>query len=237
MENEDQTERIDRYLDDALTPEEKITFENEMTADPDFRLEVEAQEAVRELISSQAEKEGLRSLFATFHSEMETASAIGEKKQGNADLLKKKKGIQRKLQWGNWSYTAIAASVAILIIGVWTVWNNLNQNGNNLPNGQEIRVDERNEVFRVPLLSWKTVDFKPVVQDKQMIDATIIRSKEYRSHYRFTDILEIYSDKLTEKQQKISIAYDVDTKQYRLHIGNTSYTIRKTEEITPLTQP
>ncbi|SEI69020.1 hypothetical protein SAMN05216327_103266 [Dyadobacter sp. SG02] len=237
MENEDQTERIDRYLDDALTTEEKLAFDNEMATNPEFRLEVEAQEAVRELISSQAEKEGLRTLFATFHAELETAAAMDDQQHGNADLLEKKKGIQRKLQWGNWSYTAIAASVAILIIGVWTVWNNQKTTGTGEPNGQEIRVDERNEVFRIPLLSWKTVDFKPVVQEKRMIDATIIRSKTYHSHYRFTDILEIYSDTLTEKQQKISIAYDVETKQYRIHIGDSSYPIRKTDEITPLTQP
>lgn len=232
MENEDKTERIDRYLDDALTHEEKLAFENEMAANPDFRLEAEAQEAVRNLISSRAEKEDLRRMFETFHAELHAVPTAADERNS-----KEKKGILRKLEWGNWSYTAIAASVAILIIGVWTVWNNQNLTGKVVPGGQEIRVDERNEVFRLPLLSWKTVDFKPVLQDKQMIDATIIRSKEYRSHYRFTDILEIYSDKLTEKQQKISIAYDVDTKQYRLHIGNSSYPIRKTEQITPLTQP
>lgn len=237
MENEDRTERIDRYLDEALSPEEKVAFENEMAADADFRLEVEAQEAVRNLISSQAEKEDLRNLFATFHTEMETAPVMDEEKQSREDLRKKKKGILRKLDWGNWSYTAIAASVAILIIGVWTVWNNTRPGGGEITNGQEIRIDERNEVFRIPLLSWKTVDFKPVLQDRQMIDATIIRSEEYRLHYRFTDILEIYSDKLTEKQQKISIAYDVDTKQYRLHIGTSIYLIRKTEQITPLNHP
>ncbi|SDE30327.1 hypothetical protein SAMN04487996_104304 [Dyadobacter soli] len=237
MENEDPTERIDRYLDETLTPAEKAAFESEMAADADFRLEVEAQEAVRNLISNQAEKEDLRQLFATFHSEMEAAPARKDAEQDNEDLLKRKNGIQRKLNWGNWSYTAIAASVAILIIGVWTVWNNINQTDNGLTGNQEIRVDERNEVFRVPLLSWKTVDFKPVLQDKQTIDATIIRSKAYRSHYRFNDILEIYSDKLTEKQQKISIAYDVDTRQYRLHIGKSSYAIRKTDEIMPLPLP
>lgn len=235
MENEDQTERIDRYLDDALTPEEKIAFENKIAADADFRLEVEAQEAVRNLISSQAEKEDLRRLFTTFHDEMHVIPVASREQE--EDQSKQKKGILRKLQWGNWSYSAIAASVAILIIGVWTVWNNIDQTGNDVTGNQEIRVDERNEVFRVPLLSWKTVDFKPVLQDKQLIDATIIRNREYRSHYRFTDILEIYSDKLTEKQQKISIAYDVDTQQYRLHIGNSSYRIRKMEQITPLTQP
>ena len=235
MENEDQTERIDRYLDDALTPEEKIAFENEIAADADFRLEVEAQEAVRNLISSQAEKEDLRRLFTAFHNEMHVIP-VASREQEEVHS-RKKKGILRKLQWGNWSYSAIAASVAILIIGVWTVWNNIDQTANDVTGNQEVRVDERNEVFRVPLLSWKTVDFKPVLQDKQLIDATIIRSREFRSHYRFTDILEIYSDKLTEKQQKISIAYDVDTQQYRLHIGNNSYRIRKTEQITPLTQP
>ena len=114
MENEDRTERIDRYLDEALTPQEKVAFENEMSADADFRLEVEAQEAVRNLIGSQAEKEDLRRLFATFHSEMETASVRDEEKQSHEDLFKKKKGIVRRLDWGNWSYTAIAASVAIL---------------------------------------------------------------------------------------------------------------------------
>ncbi|GGH46789.1 hypothetical protein GCM10007423_46800 [Dyadobacter endophyticus] len=232
MENEDKTERIDRYLDDMLTPEEKIAFEAEMAANPDFRFEMEAQEAVRNLISSQAEKEDLRRMFTTFHHELDALPIAADESSS-----KKKKGILRKLQWSNWSYSAIAASVAILIIGVWTVWNNINPAGNNATGNQEIRVDERNEVFRVPLLSWKTVDFKPVLQDKQLIDATIIRSREYRSHYRFNDILEIYSDKLTEKQQKISIAYDVDTKQYRLHIGNNSYPIRKAEQITPLTQP
>jgi hypothetical protein len=236
MENEDRTERIDRYLDDALTQEEKLAFEIEMAADPDFQLEVEAQEAVRNLISSQAEKEGLRHLFTTFHTELQATPAATEEEEESSSQ-QQKRGIQRKLQWGNWSYTAIAASVAILIIGVWTVWNNLKPTGSDLTNGQEVRVEGHNEVFRIPLLSWKTVDFRPVLQDKQMIDATIIRSKDYRSHYRFGDILEIYSDKLTEKQQKISIAYDVDTKQYRLHIGNNSYPIRKTEQITPLTQP
>lgn len=236
MENEDRTERIDRYLDDALTPEEKLAFETEMAADPDFQLEVEAQEAVRNLISSQAEKEGLRHLFATFHTELQLVQATTDEHEESSSQ-QQKKGIQRKLQWGNWSYTAIAASVAILIIGVWTVWNNIRPTGSDVTSGQEIRIDARNEVFRIPLLSWKTVDYKPVLQEKQMIDATIIRSKAYRSHYRFGDILEIYSDKLTEKQQKISIAYDVDTKQYRLHIGNNSYPIRKTEQITPLIQP
>jgi hypothetical protein len=234
MENENQTERIDHYLDDALAPEEKFAFENEMAANPDFRLEVEAQEAVRSLIDSQAEQEGLRNLFGTFHAELDAVPVALDEADSS---WKNNKGIRRKLQWGNWSYTAIAASVAILIIGVWTVWNNQNQTGNDVTNSQEIRVDERNEVFRVPLLSWKTVGFKPVLQDKLMIDATIIRSKEYRSHYRFTDILEIYSERLTEKQQKISIAYDVDKKEYRLHIGNNSYPIRKTDQITPLTQP
>lgn len=236
MENEDRTERIDQYLDDALTQEEKLAFETEMAADPDFQLEVEAQEAVRNLISSEAEKEGLRHLFATFHTELEAAPAATDEEE-ESSAHKPKKGIQRTLHWGNWSYMAIAASVAILIIGVWTVWNNIRPTGSDITNNQEIRIDTRNEVFRIPLLSWKTVDFKPVLQSKQMIDAAIVRSKDYRSHYRFTDILEIYSDKLTEKQQKISIAYDVDTQQYRLHIGNNSYPIRKTEQITPLTQP
>ncbi|MCF0073498.1 hypothetical protein LZD49_23670 [Dyadobacter sp. CY261] len=236
MENEDRTERIDRYLENTLSPAKKIAFENEMAANADFRLEVEAQEAVRNLISSQAEKENLRQLFATFHAEMEAMPTGKEESQVN-EYLQNKKGIQRQLQWSNWSYMAIAASVAILIIGVWTVWNNTKLTGGLTGNKSEIRVDERNEVFRVPMLSWKTEGFKPVLQDRRMIDVTIVRSKEYHSHYRFTDILEIYSDKLTEKQQKISIAYDVDLQQYRLHIGKSSYTIRKTEQIAPLRQP
>nr|WP_295934283.1 hypothetical protein [uncultured Dyadobacter sp.] len=229
MENEDRTERIDRYLDDELTAAEKIAFGNEMATDADLRLEVEAQEAVRNLISSRAEKEELRRMFAAFHSELNA----GGTQDVATEYLQKEKGILRKVKWGGWSYLAVAASVALTIIGVWTFIKVQEPLGNQTG----IRVESRNETFRVPLLTWRTVDFKPVLQDRRMIDVSIIRDQDHTSHYKFTNILEIYSDQLTEKQQKISIAYDVDTKQYRLHIGNSNYLIRKTEQITPLTQP
>lgn len=227
MENEERTERIDRYLDDELTAAERVVFGNEMAADADFKLEVEAQEAVRNLISSRAEKEELRRMFATFDSEMNTAGVQ------DREHLQEKKDIFRRVKWGGWSYLAVAASIALTIIGVWTFIRDegplVHQTG--------IRVESHNEAFRVPLLTWRTVDFKPVLQERRLIDVSIIRDQEHTLRYKFTDILEIYSDQLTEKQQKISIAYDVDTKQYRLHIGNSSYLIRKTEQITPLTQP
>lgn len=230
MEHETLTERIDRYLDDVLDPTEKAAFENEMTSDTELRLEVGAQEAMRGLIRSKAEKEDLQKLFDAFHTELNAGIPGDTRKRDNENEAGRKKGIIRKVQWRQWSYGAVAASVAIVLIGVWAVLKDRKLTGNQT----EIRVDNRQEAFRIPLLSWKTVDFKPVVQDRRMVDAAIIRHKDYHFHYRFTSILEIYSDKLTGKQQKISIAYDVGTKQYRLHIGSRSYPIRKTEEITPL---
>jgi hypothetical protein len=233
MENESKTELIDRYLDKELTAGETHSFEKDLSEDSDLRLEVQAQEAVRNLIRSKAEKESLQTLFNTFHAELNEDDSEEENVRELFRKNQEKKENVRKIIWGNWSYMAVAASVAIIIIGTWSVLKEKDTIGDRV----EVRIKGGSETFRAPMLTWKVVDFKPVLQDNQPMDVTIIRSKEHDFHYRFTHVLEIYSGTLTEKQQKISIEYDLDKKSYLLRIGSKSYPIRKTDQITPLVQP
>ncbi|WAC10148.1 anti-sigma factor family protein [Dyadobacter pollutisoli] len=232
MENESKTELIDRYLDQELSDGEKHSFEKDMSEDSGLRLEVQAQEAVRNLIRSKAEKDSLKKLFNTFHAEWNDDDSEEENVRELVGGDQEKKNV-KKVSWGNWSYLAVAASVAIMIIGTWSVLKEKDSIGDRV----EVRVKGGSETFRIPMLTWKVVDFKPVLQSNQPMDVTIIRSKQYDFHYRFTNVLELYSGTLTEKTQKISIEYDLDKQSYLLRIGSKSYPIRKTDEITPLIQP
>ena len=97
-----------------------------------------------------------------------------------------------------------------------------------------IRVNGKNEAFRVPFLTWRTINDKPVLQDKKFIDVVIIRKSKYPFHYRFNAVIELYSDTLSEKGEKITLQYDPDTRIYKLWIGRKVYLIKKTDKITPL---
>ncbi|CAG4994750.1 hypothetical protein DYBT9275_01459 [Dyadobacter sp. CECT 9275] len=236
-DDENKSEWIDRYLDEVLPPGERKDFENSMALDPDFRLEVEAQLAVRNLIVHQGEQASLRSMFDKFHlSLMEEEGMKEEDKipvlnsQENIPSEKKKEKVLR-VNWGNWSYMAIAASIAITIIGVWTV---LKKPSDMIGEQMGIRLNGKNEAFRVPFLTWSTLNDKPVLQDKKFIDVVIIRKPKYHFHYRFNAVIELYSDTLSEKGEKITLQYDRDTGIYKLWIGRKVYVIQKTDKITPL---
>ena len=126
-DDENKSEWIDRYLDEMLSPEERKSFENSMADNPDFRLEVDAQQAVRALIIRQGEQASLRKMFDEFHLSLVEEEEIKEadkipvlNSQENISSEKKKEKVLR-VNWGNWSYMAVAASIAITIVGVWTV--------------------------------------------------------------------------------------------------------------------
>jgi hypothetical protein len=237
MDDENKAELIDRYLDQELSPAEKTLFEQSLKNDTELKLEVEAQNAVRNMIILQGEKAALSKMFDAFHHQMETPETLAEENHDSKivvpDAESDKKRRSKKIfeiQWGNWSYMAVAASVALTIIGFWTVFKDRSV----FDDQMEIRNNADDEAFRIPFLTWRTVENKPVLQDRKFIDLKITRKTENKFHYRFKSFLEIYSDSLTGKNDKITLQYDQDSGVYKLWIGKRIYIIGKTDTIRPL---
>ena len=236
MDDENKAELIDRYLDEELSSDEKASFEASLEGDSDLKLEVEAQNAVRKLIKQQGEKAALLRMFEGFHETIGEKDITTNDSNGKILPLDKDLSINRrskklfKINWGNWSRIAVAASVALTILGVWTVVKDRNA----FDGVVEIRNNSDDEALRIPFLTWGTVDGKPSLQDRKFIDLKITRKTTYKFHYRFKSFLEIYSDSLTTKGEKITLQFDSDSKVYKLWIGKKVYLITKTEEIIPI---
>jgi|GEM_PF-3239211 len=234
--DENKAELIDRYLDEELSSDEKASFEALLEGDSDLKLEVEAQNAVRNMIRQQGEKAALLRMFEGFHETIGEKDIKKEDYNGKIIPLDENLSNNRrskklfKIDLGNWSRIAVAASVALTILGVWTVVKDRNA----FDGAVEIRNNSDDEALRIPFLTWGTVDGKPVLQDRKFIDLKITRKTRYKFHYRFKSFLEIYSDSLTAKGEKITLQFDSDSKVHKLWIGKKIFIIKKTEEIIPL---
>ena len=232
MDDENKAELIDRYLDEELSLSEKASFEASLDTDSDLKLEVEAQTAVRKIIQQQGEKAALRRMFVDFHTNLEKETISTSDSDEKVIPLDNNRHSKKlfKVSWRNWSPIAVAASVALTILGVWVIV----KDRNSFDDQFEIRNNADDEALRIPFLTWRTIDNKPVLTDRKFINLKITRKTRYKLHYRFKSFLEIYSDSLTGKGEKITLQFDPDTGVYKLWMGKKVYLITKTEEISPL---
>ena len=236
MDDENKTELIDRYLDEELSPAENESFESSLAVDSELRLEVEAQNAVRNMIKQQGEKADLLRIFDEFHESIAKENVLTPESHGKIidlnQILDESSHSKElfKVNWRNWVPVAVAASIALTILGVWTIV----KDRNDFNNQQEIRNNADDEAFRIPFLTWRTINNKPVLQERKLIDLKITRKTKYKFHYRFKSFLEIYSDTLNGNNEKITLQFDPDLRVYKLWIGKKVFFITKTEEIIPL---
>ncbi|MFN8349820.1 MAG: hypothetical protein U0X91_32770 [Spirosomataceae bacterium] len=229
MNEEPKTEQIDRYLDDEMMPAERTAFEDRLRLEEDLRLEVESQKAVKSFIQQQGERNELKQLLAIFHEEV--AATNKTVSSTDTDETELNTVPVKKIKWGEFSYLAIAASVALLIVSVWVF---MKEPGIEKP-GTEIRTgDNEPEKFRIPLLVWEKQNGVRVRQETRFMNAVISKNAAYPLHYRFTDQFELYLDRIPATRPKINLEYDNDTKAYKVWINGRTYPIRKTETITAL---
>lgn len=227
MNNEPKTEQIDRYLDDEMMPAERTAFEERLRLEEELCLELEAQKAVKSYIQLEGEKKELKSLFDSLHKDLSSENVIAE-----VDTKSKLQPTPiKKVNWGGFSYLAIAASVALMIVSVWVI---VKEMGPGKP-GMEIRnSDEKSEKFKIPLLIWEQQNGLRVRKETRFMDATIINDATRHLHYRFTDHFELYLNRIPTYGPKINIEYDNNTKAYKVWIDGRPYPIRKTNVSVPL---
>jgi hypothetical protein len=227
MEESKKTELIDRYLDDTLSPDEKKIVQERLETELEFQLEIEAQSAVRSLLQADGERQALQKLMDQYHRELSKGHTTDYKGELTAH---KKKGRMIRLNWGgNWPYMAIAASIALVLVGVWTVIKD-----KPIYNDFEVRHDPGHDMKRIPLLSWKTIDHKPSLIRSGFVNLKITSTAKKTLEYRFTSYLEIFSDSISIKTSRISLQHEQTAGTYKLWIDKKSYNIIKTDVITPL---
>jgi hypothetical protein len=225
INEEPKTEQIDRYLDDEMMPAERIAFEERLGQEEALRLELEAQKAVKNYIQLQGDKKELKSLFDSFHQNLSTDKPVSE--------IVRNKDIPipvQKFNWGGFSYIAIAASVALMIVSVWVIVKEISPG----KPGIEIRNGAESEKFKIPLLVWENQNGVRVRKETRFMDASIRKDIAHHLHYRFTDQFELFLNRIPAPRPKINLEYDNDTKAYKVWIDGQSYPIRKTMEIVPL---
>lgn len=229
INEEPKTEQIDRYLDNEMMPAERTAFEERLRLEESLRQETEAQKTVKNFIRQQGERNELKQLLNTFHKELLTADrAASESETG---VTEPETVPIRKLNRSGFSYFAIAASVALLIVSVWVF---MKEPGLEKP-GVEIRPGTTEpEKFRIPLLVWQRQNGVRVRKETRFMNAVINKNAAYPLHYRFTDQFELYLDRIPATRPKINLEYDNDTKAYKVWINGRTYPIRKTETITAL---
>lgn len=227
INEEPKTEQIDRYLDDEMMPAERTAFEERLRLEEELRLELEAQKAIKSYIQLQGEKKELKNLFDGFHADLSNKNNNSEKGINK----KTQPNPAKKFNWGGFSYLAIAASVALMIVSVWVI---VKEMSSGTP-GTEIRnSDEKSEKFRIPLLIWEQQNGVRVRKETRFMDAIIREDAVHHLHYRFTEQFELYLNGISTSRPKINLEYDNDTKAYKVWIDGRPYPIRKTNVIVPL---
>lgn len=108
--SEDAFDQLEAYLDGTLPEAERGAFEARLATDSTLREEVAAQRALRRALSVQAFRQELQRA-------RERQEATGQSDQGT----QKGRVIRPRWGWSTWQTYAVAASVAVVMAGLW-VW-------------------------------------------------------------------------------------------------------------------
>jgi serine protease Do len=108
-------EEIDRYLEGAMTPEERRLFEVRTEGNPALRRAVEEQKLLVDSVRKLQSHHALRNSFSALHDTMEGSSVA--------------KQVQIKTRGTNWwKLTGVAASVALLAVaGTWFLFASMQE--------------------------------------------------------------------------------------------------------------
>ena len=217
MESEEnKTEWIDQYLDDALKEQERTEFERRLQSDPAFRLEVEAQKAVRRSLQDWGNAE-LKAKFKQFHARMQQQ----EDSSTPFDTEDHMQGKTRQL-WGRPGVWAIAASFSLLLLA-GIVWINRDTFFN--PQKQEITAFQ---TFQIPVVA-KGSDNMGYAGENTILDSImvqIIQDHQYAFHYRFKDTLQIFSSAISP-DDKLMLEHHEQTDTYTLVVDEKRYLVER----------
>jgi hypothetical protein len=213
---ENKTEWIDSYLDAELEGTDLEEFEHLLKSDKYFRLEVEAQKAVRGSLQQWGDKE-LKNKFQQFHAQFsaEKNKIDPNKGMGNSDEKKSRK----KSRWISLKdFLKIAASLSILLVAAIFLINR------NQSSPQESEVFTAYHTFKTAVETSQT-ESMGYAGEKYLTDLVtvqLIQDDRYPFHYRFRDTLQIFST-TPIREGEFRVEYNGQEASYFLHISGKRY--------------
>lgn len=221
---EEYTEWIDDYLDNRLTGEELQEFEINLSDDPIFQKEVQAQKAMRKALEKYGDRE-LKAMFKNFHKEL----GAGESKDSSKEAHEGQKKPFREIWWGK-TGLAIAASLSILVIaGIWLMVQNRTFDGP----AREFTA-YRSFDLSVEFDTTGTFGYAGKNPPTESFVVELIQDNRYPFHYRFRDTLQVFSAVPMENPE-INLQFEAKSGVYTLQISGKFYPlIRGLNRIVPL---
>ncbi|MDN5201357.1 hypothetical protein QQ008_08290 [Fulvivirgaceae bacterium BMA10] len=205
-------DRIDRYLFDEMSEDERIQFEHQMANDDEIALEVETQRVIiagLAAIDNQS-KEGLTEEEGEFKKMLDTFHQDGAFEKENVIQLYRKKII------------LVAATLSILILSIYIIF---------LRGHSKIDIEEKKGtvIYISKLPVEKSIEdnlgFANKTNWKDSLVIMLIKHRKYNHHYQFRDTLKIFSQNVD--YSKIILNYNPTQSQYILMVDSTSYPLKK----------
>ncbi len=218
MREDNKTEWIDQYLDDALQEQERVEFERLLEQDPALRIEVEAQKAVRRSLQDWGNK-ALKSKFKQFHTHMELPEDRSAPTIAAKDTLDQ--GKVRSL-WSRTGVWTLAASISLLLLA-GILWIKRDVLFNDL--GTEIVALQ---TFQIPIAA-KGAENMGYAGEETISDSVVVQimsDPQYPFHYRFKDTLQIFSSTVF-RNNEIMLEHQEQTDTYMLVIDEKRYLVER----------
>ncbi|MDJ1496357.1 hypothetical protein QNI19_25695 [Cytophagaceae bacterium DM2B3-1] len=202
MDSENNIERIERYLLNQLSEQERIVLEQQMHADEVFRKEVEAQRWAMTQ-ARQLGREQLRLKLNSIHQQMDT----------NTNKPSTKPTPAPSIQPTWMKYWPVAAAVAALVVVLGVIYTTRTSD--------EITSDPKPELVMVPVQN--TIGSGYAGTDSLPKEPVLVYPDSV-FHYLFSDTLHIYGPL---DKSKIELFYDGIQRTYFIQIDSQRYAIHK----------
>jgi hypothetical protein len=238
MMNEDRdTDLIDRYLKNALQGEELKAFEERVTTDSFFKKEVELQ---RRLVLLLKEK-GLREMFQKTEQEVykkkdESEQLLGENhvpnvfQKADQDVFPEENPPLKKIHTSWNTFYAVAAAIAFFLIVGAILYFSLNSDDVKFGNPQLATIAYDGDINPpFPTMGTRGASDTPPQYAPVLIYPP---TGKYTFHYQFADTLRLYGN---FDASTLSVSYQNKSEQYLLIIDSVEYKLQRNKTITPLT--
>ena len=170
MTNQDNFERIEKYLDGELPIDQRESLDKEMESNPELRADFHAHQLARQVIEVKIE-DGLRADFAKWDNEAnQSAKVIGINKSAKRRTM----------------YRRYAAAMSVLLIAAFGIgWlfsgnysnNNLQAAYYEAPSGDRGTSNNQNSVTRA-IIAFENAEFQKCIEMLKLIDAENPRFEE-----------------------------------------------------------